>query len=89
MCANKKVPEIPDDIRKLTFEEAYAALKEATDFLEGEEVNLEESLKVYSRASLLAKHCANLLGKAEDRIKVLIESEGVMQLTGLESDESG
>lgn len=89
MSKNKKKPEIPDDISKMTFEEAYLALKEATDFLEGEEVNLEESLKVYSRASLLARHCSNLLDSADDRIRVLTESEGVMQLTGLESDESG
>lgn len=89
MRKNKNTPEIPDDIKKLTFEEAYQALKEATDFLEAEEVNLEESLKEYLRASLLARHCAALLDEAEGRIKVLTESEGVMQLTDLESVEPG
>jgi exodeoxyribonuclease VII small subunit len=89
MPKNKNMPEIPDDIKKLSFEEAYQALKEATDLLETEEASLEASLKEYSRASLLARHCANLLDKAENRIKVLIESEGVMQLTSLEFDESG
>ena len=89
MSDNKNMPEIPDDIKKLTFEEAYQALKEATDFLEAEEVNLEESLKEYSRASLLAMHCAILLDEAEDRIKVRTASEGVMQLADLAPVESG
>ena len=83
-----KEEKIPKDIAKMSFEEAYSALKEATERLEAEEVDLEETLREYTRASALARHCANLLDDAEDRVRVLIESEGVIQLTGLDAGES-
>lgn len=86
--AKEKEPEpIPDDIAKMSFEEAYSALKSATDRLEGEEIDLEATLAEYARASALARHCANLLTKAEERIRVLTESEGVIRLTSLDTDE--
>jgi len=79
---------IPKDIEKMSFEDAFTALKNATDRLEGEEVDLESTLKEYTRASALARHCANLLDTAEERVKVLIESEGVMQLEALDAEET-
>ncbi len=87
MSKSKKARDIPDDIKKMSFEEAYQALREATDFLEVEEVDLEKSLLEYSRASVLARHCANLLDEAEDRVRILVESEGVMELTRLDTED--
>ena len=88
MARKKKESEsIPDDIKKMTFEEAYTALKEATDRLEAEEVDLETTLLEYARASALARHCAVLLEDAEDRIRVLIESEGVIKLADFDEAE--
>jgi len=83
----KSATEIPDEIKKMSFEEAYTALRDATDRLEAEEVDLEATLIEYARASALARHCANLLDGAEDRVKVLIESEGIISLSELDSDE--
>ncbi len=88
MTADVKKEKIPKDIARMSFEEAYSALKEATERLEAEEVDLEETLREYTRASALARHCANLLDDAEDRVRVLIESEGVIQLAGLDTGES-
>lgn len=85
----KNAESIPKDIEKMTFEEAHTALKAATDRLEAEEVDLEATLKEYARASALARHCTDLLEDAEERIRVLTESEGVMQLGGLDSAEAG
>jgi exodeoxyribonuclease VII small subunit len=84
---NSETEPIPEDIAKLSFEEAYAALKAATDRLEDDEIDLEATLAEYARASALARHCARLLDIAEDRIKILTESEGVIQATALSSDE--
>jgi exodeoxyribonuclease VII small subunit len=84
----KEREAIPKDIQKMSFEKAYAALKAATDRLEAEEVDLETTLKEYARASALARHCANLLDDAEKRVQVLIESEGVIQLTPLDTEPS-
>jgi exodeoxyribonuclease VII small subunit len=86
--SKKKGPEpIPEDIAAMSFEEAYAALKSATDRLEAEEIDLEATLAEYSRASALARHCANLLAEAEKRIRVLTESEGVIRLASLDTEE--
>lgn len=82
----KEQMAIPKDIQKMSFEKAYAALKAATERLEEEEIDLETTLKEYSRASALARHCANLLDDAEKRVQVLIESEGVIQLAPLDDE---
>ena len=87
MKAKKETGAIPEEIAKMTFEESYAALKAATDRLEGEEIDLESTLAEYARASALARHCAKLLDKAEERIRVLTESEGVVQLTPMLPEE--
>lgn len=79
-----KLSEIPDDIKSMSFEEAYNALKDATDRLEAEEVDLEATLIEYTRASALARRCASLLDDAERRVRVLVESEGIISLTELD-----
>ena len=85
---NKGMENIPKDIAKMSFEKAYASLKEATERLEAEEVDLETTLKEYARASALARHCANLLDEAEERIRVLIESEGIIQVEELDTEQA-
>jgi exodeoxyribonuclease VII small subunit len=87
MTADNKSDSIQKVIAKLSFEKAFAELKSATERLETEEIDLESTLKEYSRASALARHCANLLDEAEGRVKVLIESEGVMQLVNMDTDD--
>jgi len=88
MTETNSAKQIPDDIAAMSFEEAYTALKDATDRLEAEEIDLESTLAEYARASALARHCANLLDTAEQRIRVLTESEGVIQLTSLDTEET-
>jgi exodeoxyribonuclease VII small subunit len=83
MKGKKQSDVVPEDIAKLKFEEAYAALKAATDRLEGDEIDLESTLAEYARASALAKHCARLLDSAEERIRVLVENEGEIQAKDL------
>jgi exodeoxyribonuclease VII small subunit len=79
---------IPADIAKMSFEEAYAALKTATDRLEGEEIDLESTLAEYGRASALARHCMKLLDSAEERIKVLTDDGGVIKLEPFQAGEA-
>ena len=80
---------IPDDILKMSFEEAFLELKAATDRLEGEEIDLESAIAEYQRAASLARHCADKLDKAEQRIRVLTESDGIVKLSSLDSEEHG
>jgi len=75
---SKKKGEIPDDVAALSFEEAMAALEEIVDRLESGAVGLEESIAVYTRGSLLRRHCEDKLKSAEARIeKIQLDESGV------------
>ena len=58
-------------IDKLTFEQAYAELEAVVSALETGEQPLDEALALFERGKGLTKHCAELLDKAELRIRSL------------------
>jgi exodeoxyribonuclease VII small subunit len=57
--------------REPGYEKAFAELQEIVAKLESGEVPLEEALTLYERGQTLAKMCADLLDKAELRIREL------------------
>jgi len=69
-------------IETLAYEEAYAELEAVVAALESGEQPLETALALFERGQLLTKHCAELLDKAELKVR---------QLSGetLESFEAG
>ena len=76
------------DIKKMSFEEALAALEAIVRDLEGGEVPLDQSIAIYERGEALKKHCAELLRAAEDRVeKIKLDREG--NATGLEPLDEG
>jgi len=54
-----------------SYEKAYAELQEIVTKLESGGPSLEEALALYERGRVLAKACAELLDKAELRIRKL------------------
>ena len=58
-------------IEKLTYEQAYAELETVVSALEKGEQSLDEALAFFERGKGLTKHCAELLDKAELRIRKL------------------
>jgi exodeoxyribonuclease VII small subunit len=58
-------------IDELTYEEAFGELETLVAALEGESRPLDESLALYERGQALAKHCAQLLERAELRVRQL------------------
>jgi exodeoxyribonuclease VII small subunit len=58
-------------IDKLTYEQAYAELEAVVSALETGEQSLNEALALFERGKGLTKHCAELLDKAELRIRSL------------------
>ena len=66
MSATEPIPAA-----SLTFEVAFARLREIALELEGETLSLEESLQRFEEATGLAARCQALLQEAEDRITVL------------------
>ncbi len=58
-------------IEKLSYEEAFSELEKIVTALESGERPLEESMKLFERGQALTKRCAELLDKAELKVKEL------------------
>lgn len=61
---------------EMSFEEALAKLREHASILESEELDLDKALKGYEEAVNLASRCLELLKDAEERVKMISQSEG-------------
>ena len=60
---------------ELSYEEALAELEEIVASLEGEQNQLEESLRLFERGQALASRCAVLLEAAELKVKQVAGDE--------------
>ncbi len=58
-------------IQEMDFESAFNALQENLTQLESENLPLQEALSLFERGQALAKRCANLLDKAELKVRQL------------------
>ncbi len=63
------LPADDSDIRRMTFEEALAALEQIVSDLERGDVPLELSIRIYERGEKLKSHCDRLLSAAEDKVE--------------------
>lgn len=59
------------DIHNMVFEAAFTALQENITLLESENLPLEQALAYFELGQELAKHCAELLEKAELKVRQL------------------
>jgi exodeoxyribonuclease VII small subunit len=60
-----------DDVTRLSYEKALEELKGIVHRLETETPPLEVAIGLFERGQLLAKHCADLLGRAELKVRRL------------------
>ncbi|MEM6972170.1 MAG: exodeoxyribonuclease VII small subunit [Pseudomonadota bacterium] len=60
------------DIASLSFEAALAELNEVVDRLEGGEVALDESIRLYERGEALRQHCEKALDAAELKVEKIV-----------------
>ena len=58
-------------IEELTYEAAYVELEGIVAALESGERSLEDALLLFERGQALTKHCAQLLDKAELKVRTL------------------
>ena len=65
----------PTPLKELTYEQAFAELEGIVATLENEERGLDEAIAQYERGQGLAKHCADLLDKAELKVQQLSGDE--------------
>ncbi len=61
--------------KKLSFEEAYAALEQIAEKLSDNSITLDESVKLYEEGVKLSKYCAEALEAAKQKIEKL-QNEG-------------
>lgn len=66
-----------NEIKTLTFEQAFAELEETVRKLEAGGLTLEESLALFERGQALAVHCNGQLDQAELKVRQL-SPEGVV-----------
>ncbi len=65
----------PKPVENLDYEAAFSELETIVDSLENEQRSLEESMSLFERGQALVKRCAELLDKAELRVKQLSGGE--------------
>ena len=65
----------PKPVENLDFEAAFSELQTIVDSLENEQRSLEESMSLFERGQALVKRCAELLDKAELKVKQLSGGE--------------
>lgn len=66
-----------DTLKSLSYEQAYTELADLVARLEGGDLPLDESVRLYERGRLLAGHCQKLLDAAELRIQKLNDEGGL------------
>lgn len=67
-----------EEISKMSFEESIKALEELVNKMETGNPDLDESLKLYERATALRDRCKEILEESERRVQKIMEtSKGV------------
>ncbi len=64
---------VPDDIRRLSFEEALAELESIVRALEEGQGKLDEAIDAFQRGSHLKRHCEAKLSEARARIDRIVQ----------------
>ena len=59
-----------------TFEDSIQRLEEIVADLEGGEIPLEETLKLFEEGVKLSRYCRKKLDEAEKRLEILLTDEG-------------
>jgi exodeoxyribonuclease VII small subunit len=75
-AAAAPAPAADDEIAALSFDAAFAELRQAIEELEAGGLALEETIRRTERAVALQRHCERLLSEAELRVKQLVARPG-------------
>jgi len=69
---------IPEDIKELSFEVALQELEKIVEKLDSGKVDLDQSIDIYTRGSLLKQHCESKLRSAQDRVEKIVAQNGTL-----------
>jgi exodeoxyribonuclease VII small subunit len=77
---------LPDDILKLSFEDALAELEQIVTRLEAGRSKLDEAIGAYERGALLKRHCEAKLREAQMKVEqIQLQPDGSIAARPLDS----
>ena len=71
----EKAKPISKTDKEMSFEEAFARLEVIVRQLETGEAEINEALCLFEEGVTLTRLCAEILDKAEERVKILVKGE--------------
>ena len=74
---------------KKTFEASVKRLDEIVRVMEKGDMPLEESMKLFEEGNTLVKACQTLLDEAEQKVKLLDGTSGLVDWEGTEDEPTG
>ena len=74
--SDPKSQKVPDDIAKMSFEDALRELEQIVEKLDSGQVDLDQSIDIYTRGSLLKAHCEARLRNAQERADKIVGRNG-------------
>ncbi|GLQ06374.1 exodeoxyribonuclease VII small subunit [Sneathiella chinensis] len=73
-----ELKKIPADIAELSFEAALKELEQIVERLDSGQVDLDQSIEIYTRGSLLKQHCEDKLRSAQEKIDKIVNQNGTL-----------
>ncbi|MBE7637935.1 exodeoxyribonuclease VII small subunit [Sneathiella sp. P13V-1] len=70
--------EIPADIQEMSFESAMQELEAIVEKLDSGNVDLDQSIDIYTRGSQLKSHCEQKLRAAQERVDKIVNQNGTL-----------
>lgn len=64
-------------VELMNYEQAFDELEQIVNTLETSQASLNDAITLYERGKMLAKHCEDLLEKAELQIRQLNDEEDI------------
>ena len=65
---------------ELSFEEAIEKLEVIVEKLEDKDISLDQALEKYEQGVKLSKFCSNKLEQAEEKIEIIKDEDGSLEL---------
>jgi exodeoxyribonuclease VII small subunit len=76
---------LPDDIAKLSFEDALAELEQIVTRLETGRAKLDDAIGAYERGALLKRHCEAKLREAQMKVEqIQLQPDGSLAVKPLD-----
>jgi exodeoxyribonuclease VII small subunit len=86
MAEGGAADNVPDDIKRLAFEDAMKELEQIVKALESGQVKLDEAVKAYERGAALKRHCEAKLADARMKVEKITGSGANMRLEAVDTE---